>query len=384
MFDGDETNVRLIYVAYGVLLFNLIFKCRVIKLCTETTFFVAYMMFGFISILWAEDSREAFIRARGVFLIFALLVFLTTYTINTKKPLAILVAIAAGAVALTGYMIFVYGLSGIWNSIRYGAERLGADINAVNSLGNALAVGLISVLGLTIFYKKRLLIILIIPMLICLIATGSRSASLSLVAGAFVLIVCLLKTKGRISVRISRVIPVVLGVIAVWLVMRNLSATKEIILRLENSFNIITGGESLIKESSTKNRIEYIKIGWQQFLESPIVGKGIGCAGFALREIYGRYTYLHNNYIEILASGGIVGFVLYYTPYLLIFNSLIKRIFRFRDTNPLVFISFGLLIAKLVAHFGTVVYYSKIEFLLWAFWISVLYTSAGDERRING
>ena len=160
-------------------------------------------------------------------------------------------------------------------------------------------------------------------------------------------------------------------ILFVWLVVRNIPATRHLVLRIENIFASINGEKKIVKESSTETRMDFIRLGWQQFLESPIWGNGIGCAGYAMQEEYGYVTYLHNNYIEILASGGIIGFFLYYTPYFVLLISFLKRIVHNREKDPILLISFSLLITKLVSHFGTVMYYSKIEFLFLALLVSV-------------
>ena len=165
---------------------------------------------------------------------------------------------------------------------------------------------------------------------------------------------------------------IILIILVAWLVLRNIPVLQEVMLRIENAFAVFTGGETVMRETSAQTRKDYIQLGWEQFLKSPIWGNGIGCAGYALQEKYGYFTYLHNNYIEMLASGGVIGFVLFYTPYVLVLISLIKRIFIYKENNSIVFISFALLIARLVGHFGTVVYYSKVEFLFLAMLIAVV------------
>ena len=47
--------------------------------------------------------------------------------------------------------------------------------------------------------------------------------------------------------------------------------------------------------------------------DSPIIGNGLA----AFEQIYGHYS--HNNMTELLASFGIVGFVLYYSLYIYLF-----------------------------------------------------------------
>ena len=99
-----------------------------------------------------------------------------------------------------------------------------------------------------------------------------------------------------------------------------------------------------------------------------------------MEESYSHVTYLHNNYIEILASGGIVGFVLYYAPYAIALVSLLKRVFKDRDRAPVVVITLVLLITRLIGHLGIVLYYSKIEYIFIALLICVVNTPMKKEE----
>ena len=152
-------------------------------------------------------------------------------------------------------------------------------------------------------------------------------------------------------------------------------------IRFENAFYIFLGKQSVYKESSVETRLDYIRLGWLQFISSPILGNGIGCAGYSMLKEYGKITYLHNNYIELLASGGIIGFTLFYSIYYSVLKKHISIIQELKEVSPMIYISLALLITKLIAHLGTVVYYSKIEHLLFVFWIYMA-TSIKLKKRI--
>lgn len=369
MFDGSETNVRFIYLAYGLLcLFYLFFISWNIKLYSETFWLMAYLAFGIISLLWAEDVNTAFSRVRGVFLLLVFVIFATTYAIQERSPIMFIYALIVGALSLSVYMFVIYGFSGMMTAMRTGNGRIGSEINNVNAIGNSLAVGMVATIGMAVFYKKWAVLLLLFPMVMSMIITGSRTAVLSLLAG--VLTIVLLAQRSRKN-PIQKTLGAIVLLIGVWAATRNFPATRELVLRLENALFFFTGKQSVFKESSVEMRMDFIELGWQAFLRSPIWGNGIGCAGYAIQEEYNKVTYLHNNYIEILASGGIIGFILYYTPYVLVFRSLRNWIFNYKVTNPIIGVSFALLVSKMIGHMGTVMYYSKIEYVLIALWITV-------------
>lgn len=371
MFDASETNIRFIYLAYGLFCLYLVFALRTVHIHNETIFLIGYLCFGVLSILWSEDPSTSLLRVRGVFLLLIFLVLTTTYADRTAKPIGFLYAVVVGSLALSLYMFAVYDASYVLEALLQAGMRIGSRINNVNAVANSLAVGMVALVGIVVFYRKRLLLLLMIPLGVCLLAAGSRMATLSFLAGMLVIIYLMMRSR-NVSQAALRMLAVLFVIAAVWLVIRNIPATRELILRFENSFAIITGGETVYKENSTQTRLDYIELGWKAFLESPLWGNGIGCAGYALQEEYGYVTYLHNNYVEILASGGIIGFVLYYTPYFMVFKKLGRRIFHQNDHDPVLCIAFSLLIMKLAGHWGTVMYYSKIEYILLALWISVV------------
>lgn len=77
-----------------------------------------------------------------------------------------------------------------------------------------------------------------------------------------------------------------------------------------NRFTQIFSG----KDSSYSEREWLIDTGYQIWLKAPLFGEGLGQFEF----ISGFGAYSHNNYIELLVSGGIIALFLYYTLYVLI------------------------------------------------------------------
>jgi O-antigen ligase len=73
-------------------------------------------------------------------------------------------------------------------------------------------------------------------------------------------------------------------------------------------------------ESSFSERKWLIEKGYQIWERSPLFGEGLG--QFASISGFGAYS--HNNYIEILVSGGIIAFLLYYMLYALVIYSAYK------------------------------------------------------------
>ena len=69
-----------------------------------------------------------------------------------------------------------------------------------------------------------------------------------------------------------------------------------------------------------------------------------------------KYFYLHNNFAEVLAGGGLVGFTIYYSIYLYIFVSFTRyRKYSTMETA----VCTALLVMALVEDYASVTYYSK-------------------------
>lgn len=112
-------------------------------------------------------------------------------------------------------------------------------------------------------------------------------------------------------------------------------------------------------DHSTWLRQQYIKIGLEQFLETPFLGIGIDNARLLLMQHFGYTTYLHNNYVELLASVGLAGTGLFYSIYGYLLNKLRKN-WRYYGSEAIA--ALILILIQLAMDFALVSYYSKTTF----------------------
>ncbi|WP_347548514.1 O-antigen ligase family protein [Pseudalkalibacillus hwajinpoensis] len=92
------------------------------------------------------------------------------------------------------------------------------------------------------------------------------------------------------------------------------------------------------------------------FKTYPIGGYGFGAFRDYADKMIGVNLYAHNNYVELLASSGIIGFSIYYGCVILIFNKLYTR-FKI-NKNPIYILGIAFLISLLVNDFAVVSYLS--------------------------
>ncbi len=108
------------------------------------------------------------------------------------------------------------------------------------------------------------------------------------------------------------------------------------------------------KEYSANERMELIEIGWEMFSNSPILGQGVHTVEYVTK---GWYT--HNNYVELLATTGVIGFSIYYFICIL----LAVHISEVKEFWLKVYLTM-FVISILMFDLGGVTYYDKLTLLI--------------------
>lgn len=125
-------------------------------------------------------------------------------------------------------------------------------------------------------------------------------------------------------------------------------------VRFEGLLNFFTGQGRV--DGSTRTRFGLINDAWTIFKENPLLGVGLG----SFREVTKFNVYAHNNFMELLASLGIVGFLFFYwLPIYLIFK--IKNSKILNDKYSQLF--FSVIITNLIHDIGTISYY-RFSFII--------------------
>ena len=119
---------------------------------------------------------------------------------------------------------------------------------------------------------------------------------------------------------------------------------------------------------STAVRFNMLTNGWNQFLKTPVLGIGMDNGKQLNYQMIGWAVYLHNNYIELLVGGGMIAFLLHYGMLTML---IVKHSKRLKEHDPIVIISFIMLILRLVNDWGGVSYYDYSIMLVYPFWIAV-------------
>lgn len=240
--------------------------------------------------------------------------------------------------------------------------RLSPSINifgqaiTYNANYTALIAGFSYLIYIYKFYntKNKCNIIPILWLLTIIILSGSRKG-MSLVSIGTCMLIYFFNPKKRVR---NICIGIFMSIGLYWIIM-NIPILYDIAgHRVEALINSFIGKGTV--DASTNTRISYIELGWEYFKEKPFTGYGLDC----FRHLKGSYeTYSHNNYIELLVSGGILSLVLYYSKRIIV----ILRLFTCSNISNLVRLMGSILFIQLITEYGIVSYYDRLYLILFIF-----------------
>lgn len=193
-----------------------------------------------------------------------------------------------------------------------------------------------------------------------ILLTGSRKGLLMILIA--ILVVNALQ--GQRKFIKSLFITLLVGAALLFLVM-NVDFLYDIIgSRVENLFDFLTEGST--EEGSLTTRNDLVERGMELVRLKPWTGYGYDCfkvvSGIGWGE--GFFLYSHNNYIELLFSGGIIGLVLYYIPIAMLLIGLFKN----RKKDPCIIYMIAILVSKLAIEYAYISYYERID----AYWVAIM------------
>jgi len=120
--------------------------------------------------------------------------------------------------------------------------------------------------------------------------------------------------------------------------------------RFAGLFHILEGGRG---DASSGERAYLIKEGFNIFMDNPVFGTGLN----TFRVFLGKYA--HNNYLELLVDVGMIGFVLFYAIYGIVFLE-IKKMNKSKLRRYMLIMVIILLLMDL----ATVSYFNKLILLV--------------------
>ena len=320
-------------------------------------FFVYILLFTFycmLSRIWAEDPTLAAGKINSLlFMIIGMVVMVWCYH-DTRDMDSLLKIIMYGGYVVVIYMFLRYGYSGI-HRLLVSHARISNDVLNANTIGMCAAYAMVINIYYILYDHLKVRDVLMIPALALLAASGSRKAILIVMVG-FVGIFVLKNAEGRkMSDTVFKVLVALAAAVVLLIILSRLPAFSTVAERMKNLVSLLQGNESR-RTSDAWIRIAYMRLGMELFRAHPILGIGIANANIYTMARYGHNHYLHNNYVEMLACGGLVGFLLYYSVYFYLIGCFVRR---HKSRDRFYVICLVLLALHMAMDFGIVSYYGK-------------------------
>lgn len=335
-----------------------------IKICGSKLylFIGVFVCWCFITCLWAVDYKDPIEKGTSIVQILIILSFLYTYFIEIDNSFEVILKIILyGGYGVVLYSFLAYGYDIIIKTM-LNSQRLDFLFIGVNSIGAATSIALILTIYFVLFEGFRISYLMALPAMVLLVACGSRRSIIVFGLGAGVVFLFYLRQNGKAKLQ-TKIILVVLVIIAIVFVIQTgiFNGINERIIQMFL-------GESEVDHSSLLRR-EYAQLGIDIFKKYPLGGIGIGCAHIINRTQLGHDTYLHNNYVELLAGGGLFALIIFYYPH---FYAMKKGVRLRKIDSKSCMVIVLLTIVCLINDIGVVSYYSKeTYFILMAIFIGI-------------
>lgn len=321
-----------------------IFRLKTIYFGVFEKSFALFLSICVLSIFFAIDPNEAAYRCSALIFIFLTAMFLRTYIIKTDGLEFFIFVLCFGGIFLAAYNFYYYGPSVYLTTL--GSKRIGAEIMNVNTIGKFCSMSTI-ICFWYVYYKKKFYYVA--PMVMCFLVSlgvGSRKSVVFLILGC-----CLLYLfKGGARQKIKNLILMTIS-LAGFIALLQTPLFGRTAERFTTFLFLFTGDAPV--DHSTALRMAMIQGSIQDIIKSPFMGVGIDNTHYLTRKYIGEDFYLHNNFVELLASVGILGALPFYFMRLYPMVKLIQPVLN-HDAQAILLES--LLIIYLILDFGQVSY----------------------------
>ena len=324
---------------------------------------VTNLVWWMCSCLWSPGST-AFVSTLAQNILLCFLTFL--FFVHHKNYDILFYAMFFSGIALAVYSIAVFGIEGFMETLK-ADERIGEGITNANTFGKVFSYGIVSGFYLIFFKRQWLCSIGCVLFLLFALSSGSKKSILIILIGAAVLL--FFKYGFKYPIRM------ILGAAAVLVILYGTLQLPLFSVANERFFGFI-GGE---QDYGDRLREQMIERGIEMFLQKPITGWGI----IAFQIVSGFHNYSHNNYIELLANYGMIGFGLFYSLYgYSVFGGLVKK--ACRDKIPVVVAMITIIISVLITDWGIVSYGIKWNWMVIGVAAAMAYGLNKGNRLISG
>jgi len=313
---------------------------------------IVFFAYAFASVLWSTNQSAAFVSAVGlaVDLVGALLIWAALHNGVKVAVIAYAAGVGAGAQAIVALSQFLSS----------GTTRVEGLTGNANSL--AIQLSLTAFLLLLVFPRDRWVKVLAFALIvIATVTTGTRK----LVFVWFSYVVLLLREVSPLFRRpsVGSALILLLSPIAVW---ASITFGPTLLSPFED-VTLVRRLEGTLEGRETQKRSDLMEDALVVWREEPVFGHGIDQYRYS-----GAFTaYSHNNYTEILANFGVVGFGLFYVIYAVLIARSLVGIFRGSEAA---WVIMAIIVSVLLMDLARVSYTSRTT---WLFIVIMAYYSQG-------
>ena len=323
---------------------------------------ILFIGFVLCSSLWAINTSDSMIMARTLMRSFlcAYAVYITYLNVPELDATVLM-----KAVMWAGYIVALYSLSfyGLDKMIAAGHKsnlRLENGFANVNTIGLACALSCVIQINLRNLRPKERIFpsaLFMIPCAVAITATQSKKALIFLIVGVLgYAFVKAQKSKKGFLTKGAKILfwVLILALILYWIL--QLEAFNGVLKRMESILDLVSGKGKVDRSTTLRNNLKELGLEW--FVKYPIGGIGIANPHILAAQYYNFDAYLHDNFVELLCGGGIIGFCLYYAMYFYLF----KQLWRYRNVDKQRVTFFAIWLGLMFAmDYGMVSYSSKSQ-----------------------
>lgn len=310
-----------------------------------TLWFGGFTLLSFASSLWAEYPDNSML-VMSKLLQSTVITFCMAQNYATRTGLLKCVRMFSWAGIYALVFILLKTPIDAWLSGGFGAAA--TTLNA-NTIGMIFTICVIVSFYFAFYCKEKMYYVFAALQLLAVLLTGSRK---SLIASAMGIMVMILMKSQRRNLILRIITGLAFLAVLIYLIMSVPELYATIGVRIESMFDHIMedGGDY-----SMALRQAFIGHARDMFFEKPILGYGINNFIVKIGQRVGIATYAHNNYYEILADLGIVGFVAFYGYYVYLAVSLLK--IWHKSSGSLLKLMLAWVAVIMVCEYGLVSYY---------------------------
>lgn len=317
-----------------------------------SVWYLVFLIYAELSTIWAySPSTSALKYVKFMMLALAICFGITQY-IDSKKDIERLLNVYLYISLTIAFIEFIGTPFSQWFSGYFGSAVGGGNTNTFGFI--LLYASIIAFYKAYILHKRAWYFAVILFLFGCLLSS-SRKAVIMSTLGILLIILFAFKRKHHIFHFLLAVAAVF---VAFTIIMTNDSLYEAIGNRIETL--IAYNNNETTKYGSLQLREYYIEFAKILFKRQPLIGQGYAnfATLFAL-ETTSQGIYAHNNYWEILADLGLIGFILYYWAYVYMFIKLAVVFFKKKFTY-LKLLGAAMLVCEMILEWGVISMYNPL------------------------